>query len=198
MKTISIPNIVFNQNYQADEDGNIWSPYGGLHKLSPSPTQHGYFRIVLQTSEGRKTFQVHRLILMTFSPVKDMENLEVNHINGDKSDNSLKNLEWCSGSYNIRHSLQTGLKIPAKGEQISGSILTESQVLEICRRLQTGVESLAQIGKDYGVSKYCIFDIKRKRSWAWLTKSFDFNSGSTTIPKGSTLKQVETGDPRNG
>lgn len=117
---------------------------------------------------------------------------------GDKSDNSLKNLEWCSGSYNIRYSLQTDLKVPAKGEQINGSILTESQVLEICRRLQTGVESLAQIGKDYGVSKHCIFDIKRKRSWAWLTKSFDFNSGSTTILKGSTLKQVETGDPRNG
>lgn len=198
MKIISIPNITFNQNYQADEEGNIWSPYGGLHKLSPSATKKGYFRIVLQTSEGRKTFQVHRLILMTFNPVENMENLEVNHINGDKSDNSLKNLEWCSGSFNVRHSLQTGLKVPARGEQVGGNVLTEQQVLEICKRLQIGVESLAQIGKDYGVSKYCIFDIKRKKSWDWLTKDFNFNQGSTTIPKGSTLKQVETGDPRNG
>lgn len=53
---------------------------------------------------------------MTFNPVENMENLEVNHINGNKSDNSLKNLEWCFGSFNVRHSLQTGLKIPARGE----------------------------------------------------------------------------------
>ena len=62
---------------------------------------------------------------MTFNPVENMENLEVNHINGDKSDNSLKNLEWCSGSFNIRHSLQTGLRNPARGEQVSGNVLTE-------------------------------------------------------------------------
>ena len=174
MKIISIPNIIFNQDYQADEDGNIWSPYGGLHKLSPSATKKGYFRIVLQTSKGRKTFQVHRLILMTFNPVENMENLEVNHINGNKSDNSLKNLEWCSGSFNVRHSLETGLKKPARGESVGGNKLTEEQVLEICELLKNSNLSLQEIGKKFNVSKHCIFDIKRKKSWSWLTTNYTF------------------------
>lgn len=174
MKEIKIPNIQFNQKYMVDEEGNIWSPYRGLKKLHPSPTQKGYYRIVLQTAEGRKTFQVHRLVLMTFNPIDNMENLEVNHIDGNKGNNSLKNLEWCSGSLNVRHSLDTGLKSPARGEQVGGNKLTEKQVLEICERLKSGTDSLASIGKDYGVSKHCIFDIKRKRSWSWLTKDYDF------------------------
>lgn len=56
MKEIKIKNINFNQKYMIDEFGNIWSPYGGGKFLSPSPTKKGYMRIVLQTSEGRKTF----------------------------------------------------------------------------------------------------------------------------------------------
>jgi hypothetical protein len=40
--------------------------------------------------------------------------------------------------------------------------------------LKSGTDSLAQIGNKYGVSKHCIFDIKRKKSWAWLTKDYDF------------------------
>lgn len=112
---------------------------------------------------------------MTYNPIKDMEKLEVNHIDGDKNNNCLNNLEWCSGSINVRHSLITGLKIPAKGEAVGGSILNESQVLEICDRLLIGTESLSLISKDYGVSKSCIFDIKRKKSWSWLTKDYNFN-----------------------
>ena len=174
MKKITIPNVKFNQEYLVDKNGNIWSPYRGLHMLKPSPTKKGYYRIVLQTSEGRKTFQVHRLVLMTFNPVNNMENLEVNHIDGNKSNNKLDNLEWCSGSFNVRHSLETGLKIPARGEKVGGNKITELQVIEICERLKNGTESLSQIAQDYGVSKYCIFDIKRKRSWEWLTKDYNF------------------------
>lgn len=173
-KLITIPNIVFNQKYEIDDQGNIWSPYRGGRQLSPAPTKKGYYRIVLQTSEGRKTFQLHRLVLMTFNPVENMENLEVNHIDGDKSNNKLENLEWCSGSLNVRHSLDTGLKTPARGENVGGNVLTEAQVIEICERLKEGKESLSTIGKDYGVTKHCIFDIKRKRSWSWLTENYNF------------------------
>ena len=79
--------------------------------LSPAPTKKGYYRIVLQTSEGRKTFQLHLLVLMTFNPVENMENLEVNHKDGDKSNNKLENLEWMTQSENTAYSrsiLQTG------------------------------------------------------------------------------------------
>ena len=175
MKEIKIPNITFNQKYMINELGEIWSPYAGGRFLSPSPTEKGYLRIVLQTSNGRKTFQVHRLVMATFKPIDNMENYEINHIDGNKNNNSLNNLEWCTGSFNVRHSLDTGLKIPARGEAVAGNKLTECQVLEICELLLSNQYSLAEIGKKYGVSKHCIFDIKRKKSWEWLTKNYDFN-----------------------
>lgn len=174
MKEIKIKNVNFNQKYMIDENGNIWSPYGGGKFLSPSKTQKGYMRIVLQTSEGRKTFQVHRLVLETFNPIENCENLEVNHIDGDKSNNSLNNLEWCSGSFNVRHSLDTGLKVPAKGTQVASNKLSEKDVLEICELLLNSNLSLSEIGFKYGVSKHCIFDIKRKKSWNWLTIDYTF------------------------
>lgn len=158
-----------------NEEGQIWSPYGGGKFLTPSLTQKGYYRIVLQTSKGRKTFQVHRLVLETFNPVMNCDKLEVNHINGDKSDNRLNNLEWCSGSFNVRHSISNGLKIPARGEQVGGHKLTEQEVIEICELLQNTNLSLQAIGDKYKVSKYCIFDIKRKKSWSWLTQNYVFN-----------------------
>ena len=174
MQEIIIKNIKFNQKYMIDEQGNIWSPYNGGKYLTPSLTKKGYLRIVLQTSEGKKTFQVHRLVLETFSPIDNCDKFEVNHIDGNKSNNCLDNLEWCSGSFNIRHSLDTGLKTPAKGTQIASHKLTEQEVLEICELLINSDLSLAQIGERYNVSKHCVFDIKRKKSWAWLTEKYTF------------------------
>lgn len=174
MKEIKVKNVKFNQKYMINEEGQIWSPFGGGKFLSPSPTQKGYYRIVLQTSNGRKTFQLHRLVLETFRPIENPEDWEVNHIDGDKSNNHLSNLEWCSGSFNVRHCFEMGLKIPAQGEQVAGHVLTEKQVLEICELLKTSNFSLREIGEKYGVSKYCIHDIKRKKSWSWLTKDYTF------------------------
>lgn len=173
-KEISVKNIQFNQKYMIDEAGQIWSPYRGGRYLHPSPTKKGYERIVLQTSEGRKTFQVHRLVLETFNPIDNPEEMQVNHIDGNKQNNSLDNLEWVTGSENMVHALDTGLQIPKKGEEIANHKLTEEEVLEICELLINSNLSLAKIGEKYGVSKHCIFDIKRKRSWKWLTKDYNF------------------------
>lgn len=173
-KEIKIHGIEFNQKYMIDKEGNIWSPYRGGKYLHPAPTKKGYYRIVLQTTNGRKTFQVHRLVLETFKPVDNCDKLEVNHKDGDKSNNKLENLEWCTGSFNVRHSLENNLKIPARGELVGGSVLKEEEVLKICEYLKNSNLSLKEIGELFGVSKSCIFDIKRKKSWSWLTKDYTF------------------------
>ena len=78
--------------------------------LKQRPDYHGY--PVVHIKEGKKKFNssclVHRLIATAFIP--NPNNLpEVNHKDGNKSNNSINNLEWCSRGDNVRHAYKTGL-----------------------------------------------------------------------------------------
>lgn len=174
-KIITYPGFTFNQEYRIDKEGNVYSPYTGWHLISVQEIPKGYLRVGLMTNRGRKFFMIHRLVLEAYQPRKDSLQLQVNHKDGDKHNNTLENLEWCTGSENMAHAHRTNLINRAKGERVGGVKLTEKEVLEICEFIQSGTDSLTSIGKKYGVSKYCISDIKRKRSWGWLTKDYNFN-----------------------
>ena len=97
---------------------------------------------------------VHRLVLEAFSPVGNILQLQVNHIDGNKHNNSLKNLERCTQAENMAHSSKISLRdnMP-KGEEASCNILIEEQALEICEELMNpNRESYTKIGERYGVS----------------------------------------------
>lgn len=51
---------------------------------------------------------VHRLVAKTFKPLPNFDNLVVNHIDGNKLNNNINNLEWCTQKYNILHSKMLG------------------------------------------------------------------------------------------
>lgn len=179
---VKYPGLTFSQEYRIDKEGNVYSPYRGWHLAAhqilkgSARGSGGYHRVSLSTPEGRKFLMVHRLMLESFNPIPNSAEMQVNHIDGNKDNNSLQNLEWCTRTENIQHSVRMHLRdnMP-KGENASCVKLTEKQVLEICELLQSGTLSLAAIGERYGVSKHAIFDIKRKRSWKWLTTDYDFN-----------------------
>ena len=77
--------------------------------IAPYSNKKGYM-IVRTINNGKKNYyQVHRLVLKVFLPTDNMETLQVNHIDGNKSNNNLSNLEWCTGKENIEHALKTGL-----------------------------------------------------------------------------------------
>lgn len=65
----------------------------------------GYLEISLTVNRDRKTRLVHRLVGMAF--IKNNENLpQINHKNGVRNDNIVRNLEWCTPSYNMKHSFR--------------------------------------------------------------------------------------------
>ena len=68
--------------------------------LCPFNNMHGYLQINLWKGGKYKTYKVHRLVLMTFSPVADMDKLDINHKDECKTNNNLSNLEWCTRGYN--------------------------------------------------------------------------------------------------
>ena len=95
-------DIPFNDDYYASSDGYIFSKRRNK-VLKYNITKNGYAIVKLSKNGKPVAYQVHRLILSTFDPISGMENLQVNHKDGNKLNNSLENLEWCTASENMRH-----------------------------------------------------------------------------------------------
>lgn len=68
----------------------------------------GYVGIKLCSHRSRKTARIHRLVMETFVPIDDPTSLEVNHIDFDRGNNALSNLEWVTHIANMQHSIVNG------------------------------------------------------------------------------------------
>jgi len=91
----------------------------------------GYRQVALSENGITKQKSVHRLILETFNPIPNMENFQVNHINGNKLDNRLENLEWCTRSENLLHAYANGLEKKRNGFNHWRHAFTKEQVEDI-------------------------------------------------------------------
>lgn len=69
----------------------------------------GYYVVKLSRASKSKAFKIHRLVAQAFIPNEDLDKDCVNHINGDKKDNSIENLEWCTKAENTKHAFKTNL-----------------------------------------------------------------------------------------
>lgn len=74
--------------------------------LKPSFDKKGYLEVWLSLNGKPKKFSVHRLVASAFIPNPENKT-QVNHIDGDKSNNNLSNLEWVTNQENILHSFRT-------------------------------------------------------------------------------------------
>ena len=101
-------------NYQVSNLGNIRNKKT-LRKLKCGLVR-GYPHIDFYNSKSRKNYYVHRLVAEAF--IDNPHNLpQVNHKDGNKLNNSVDNLEWCTCQENIIHGIKNGLKIYKKGTQ---------------------------------------------------------------------------------
>lgn len=79
--------------------------------LKPNVLAKGYLQIELKKDKQRHLFQVHRLVAYAFIPNPSPSDFnQVNHINGNKQDNRVENLEWCNNSLNQIHAWKIGLQ----------------------------------------------------------------------------------------
>lgn len=138
--------------------------------LSPKLSE-GYWVISTQV-DGKTYYQrVHRLIGYAFIP--NPNNLPVlNHLDGDKSNNSITNLEWTTVEGNNYHAYKTGL-LPF-GEKSSSATITEKQAIEIIEQLNNG-RTTAEIVKNLDFATRSITQkIKYKQRWKHLNHLMDW------------------------
>ena len=79
--------------------------------LKPQISDRGYLKVRIGMNETKCTRRVHRLVAEAFIP-KPNDTYEVNHIDGNKLNNRVDNLEWVSKSDNLKHAVKLGLIIP--------------------------------------------------------------------------------------
>lgn len=100
MKTIpSCPS------YCVTSEGLIFSTLTGKF-LKPRKRKNGYHQVLLRCDGKYKTVLVHRAVLEGYL---GPSSLQINHKNGDKSDNRIENLEYVTREENLKHAQETGL-----------------------------------------------------------------------------------------
>ena len=149
----------FEGLYKVTSDGKVYSVRSKIF-LKPRIKEE-YETLKLTVNYKRKSFSVHRLVAAAFLE-NDLELETVNHKDGNKLNNHVSNLEWCSRPDNIKHAYRTNLM--ARGTQRK-SKLTEDDVREIRFLTSQGTLTYKEIADRYNICAHTAWTVGTKRKW---------------------------------
>lgn len=133
--------------YEVSNLGHVRST---LKKINKKPSiNKGYHKVGIIENNCKKERFIHRLVAKAFIPNPENKP-EVNHINGDKSNNTISNLEWVTPKENMAHSRLTGLN---KGHK---KTLPSISKKVLCVDTGKIYKSAGQAGKELGVNRCAI------------------------------------------
>lgn len=167
--------VGFSERYYVSNMGQIFTT--SAHGKKDNPTimkparsfdkRRGTWQYMKTVMDGRN-IRVHRVVAQAWIPNPDGKPF-INHINGNKADNRVENLEWCTNAENIRHAYRTGLEQRQLGEKHHSAHLTNEQVRQFkWEWAHNRKMTRKQYAEALGVSEAAIKDIIRGRSWKWL------------------------------
>ena len=149
-------------NYEVSDVGFVRNRNTG-HVKRLQLKKDGYLRVSLYFEKKYYHFLVQRIVMDTFKDDLYFEDAQVNHLDGDKMNNSVHNLEWVTRSQNQIHALNTGL-VSNKGEKNNFSRLSTQDVYNIRWLSQEGFKNI-QLSKYYSTSRNNISTIVNRKSW---------------------------------
>ena len=139
------------ENYSVSCAGDVRNDGTGK-VLAASPNNQGYRCVQFGPRGGAKTLKVHRLVAKAFLG-PDCGCPEVNHLNGDKGDNRVFNLEWATRSRNMQHAHDNlPRKAHARGDHHKLTRVPDSVVSRVRERVAAG-DIQRDIAEELGVSR---------------------------------------------
>jgi hypothetical protein len=171
--------------YEVSDHGRVKS-YITNKVLCQRSNRCGYFYIVICTKQKHYTKTVHRLVAKAFIPNPDNKPC-VNHIDGNKQNNHVSNLEWVTAKENIQHSIKIGLS-GRIGKDNPNNIHDEDVVHSICVLLEDGVDAV-KISKITGVPFHTVANIRDGQNWSHISALYQV--------KNSPIKHRRPIDMRN-
>lgn len=154
----------FENNYQVSSLGRVRSiKEGKVHLLKGYIRSNGYLQYCFWLN-GQDSYHFgHRIVAKTFCEKEKDGELDVNHIDGDKLNNRVENLEWVTRQENVSHAIKNGL-VDNKGSNHGLSKLKESDVVDI-RRLKGEGFSSKDLSEKFNVSTTTVNSIVAMKSW---------------------------------
>ena len=171
-KKIIINNIEFD--YEVNNFGDV-RRINTLNNLSfglRGKPNNKYPFVILYKYGKPYHFSVHRLVAQAFIPNPENKP-QVNHIDGNKLNNNVSNLEWVTNQENMDHAIKNGLvKTPGKGINAYNCKHTEEEVRKVCELL-ANKKSVFQISRELNLSLGFIQGIKYQKNWADIRKEYN-------------------------
>lgn len=170
------------KNYAVTKCGKVYSL--NVNKFKTIKEYKGYKRVCLSSESKKRWFSVHRLVAMAYIPnPKGLP--EVNHIDGDKGNNNLYNLEWVTSQENKVHSIKTGLR--ELQEFRIDRKLPDSLVHDICTKVEQGYRNI-DIANMLGIERHVVKNIKSGTQYKDIVSQYNFTGLTKSKYKMSTSK----------
>lgn len=168
----------YEKYYEVSNLGNVKSLHKNKQKILKPCKSGEYLRVVLQKNGTSKTNSIHKLVIQHFNETSTPDQC-INHIDGNKVNNNINNLEWCTFRQNTKHAIQKKIFI-AKTFRVSQYTLDKKELIRIFNSIKEAMDVTGI--RDSQICANC----KNKTSSAgvYFWKYTDFEYKPTPIPDG--------------